>query len=326
MMIGIPGSGKSTLAKRIAEKDDNTIILSSDEIRQELYGDESIQDNPAKVFALMHSRTIEALNKGKSVIYDATNISVKSRKGIMQIIESFKIEKEAIIVARPFEDCIKMNNNRKRQVPEYVIQKMYKNFQMPYYFEGFTNIKIEYPNPEDKGKYGHYNMAFKKLLNYEQNNKWHPETLGSHLLDVHCRLQSLKLTDDDVLCQTALLHDIGKPFTRETNKETNQASYFKHANVGAYMSMFYSKLTDPIRTAAIITYHNDTIEWNRNPKSEINFLKKVGKQFYNDVKILGVADHPDKTIREKLIEEFKPKEKATSLNINTKRRDMVYER
>lgn len=327
MMIGLAGSGKSTLAKQIAEQDGNTIILSSDEIRRELYGNESVQDDPAKVFTLMHSRTIEALKQGKNVIYDATNVTAKSRKGIMQNISKFDIEKEAIVVARPFEDCIKMNNQRDRKVPEYAIERMYKSFQMPYYFEGFTNIKIEYPNLRDKGKYGSYCFAFNNLLDYDQNNKWHPETLGEHLLDVHSRLQSLNLTDDKVLYQTALLHDIGKPFTMQINEETGKSSYVKHANVGAYMSLFYSELTDPVRTAAIITYHNDTVDWIHNPKAEPNFQKKVGQEFYNDVKTLGIADHPIKEVRERMVEEFKPNLKEENLKfIGMERRELAYER
>jgi predicted kinase len=41
LLCGIPGSGKTTYAKTNAFKDD--IILSSDSIRKEFYGDESIQ-------------------------------------------------------------------------------------------------------------------------------------------------------------------------------------------------------------------------------------------------------------------------------------------
>lgn len=304
MMIGLPGSGKSTMAEKIAEQE-NAVILSSDKIREELYGNEATQGEPEKVFALMHQRTKEALKQGKNVIYDATNVTAKNRRGIMQELKGFDIEKEAVIVARPYEDCLKMNAQRERKVPEEAIERMYKNFQMPYYFEGFTNIKISYPNPEDKEKYGNYCFAFKKLLYYDQNNPWHPEDLGTHLLDVHERLQTLGLTDDNVIYQTALIHDVGKPFTRKLNPETGYCSYFKHANVGAYMSMFYEGLEDPVRTAAIITYHNDTIEWNRNVKTEMNFKNRVGETFYKDVKIIGIADHPYKDDREKYLIEFK---------------------
>ena len=42
MFIGIPASGKSTLAQKIAPTI-NAEILSTDKIREELYGDETVQ-------------------------------------------------------------------------------------------------------------------------------------------------------------------------------------------------------------------------------------------------------------------------------------------
>ena len=70
ILCGIPGSGKSTYAKTYTERNYNTIHLSSDEIRKELYGDENIQGNPGEVFTLMQKRAVEAFNNGYSVLYD----------------------------------------------------------------------------------------------------------------------------------------------------------------------------------------------------------------------------------------------------------------
>ena len=62
MLIGIPGSGKSTASQKLSEIY-NAPIYSSDDIRKELYGDASVQDNPKKVFDILHKRIIEGLNK-----------------------------------------------------------------------------------------------------------------------------------------------------------------------------------------------------------------------------------------------------------------------
>lgn len=49
MMIGLPGSGKSTVAKSIASNT-TAVIISSDEIRAELFGNAEIQENTGLVF------------------------------------------------------------------------------------------------------------------------------------------------------------------------------------------------------------------------------------------------------------------------------------
>lgn len=82
-MVGIPGSGKTIKAVELA-KEHNAILLSSDAIRAELTGDSSDQTVNDKVFELMFKRTVVALAEGKSVVYDATNINYKRRKGLLQ--------------------------------------------------------------------------------------------------------------------------------------------------------------------------------------------------------------------------------------------------
>ena len=76
ILIGLPGSGKSTYAKKEHKSNSNSVYLSSDKIREELYGNESVQGSPAEVFTLMQSRAIEALKIGRNVfsyIYSSCN-------------------------------------------------------------------------------------------------------------------------------------------------------------------------------------------------------------------------------------------------------------
>ena len=48
MVVGIPGSGKSTFAEE--HKNENTIHISSDAIREEIFGDAGCQDDNNRVF------------------------------------------------------------------------------------------------------------------------------------------------------------------------------------------------------------------------------------------------------------------------------------
>lgn len=139
MLIGLPGSGKSEIARQLA--DGNTIVLSSDAIRKEFYGDETIQDDPAKVFEEMQRRTIAALKDGKNVVYDATNISRKKRKHLLSSI-TIPCQKIAYVIWARYETCLARDNSRNRNVGESVIRRMLLNFQPPYYDEGWDDIEF----------------------------------------------------------------------------------------------------------------------------------------------------------------------------------------
>ena len=110
MLVGISGSGKSTFAEKIKhwgelEKED-VEIFSSDEIRKELYGDASIQKDHEKVFRILHSRVKEALSQGKTVVYDACNLSAKRRKAFLQEIQKYKTPTSCIVIASDYASCV----------------------------------------------------------------------------------------------------------------------------------------------------------------------------------------------------------------------------
>lgn len=151
--IGIPQSGKTTWAKKNQNRL-NAVHISSDEIRKELYGDESIQGDGRKVFALVHKRIREALARGKNVIFDAT--SVARRKDIFVDYEGYPIV--AVYFDIPLKVCLRRNEEcRKRQeegktnvlertrtrvVPDEVIKGMAKKLISPTSDEGWADIII----------------------------------------------------------------------------------------------------------------------------------------------------------------------------------------
>lgn len=91
-MVGLPASGKSTYAKELS-KNYNAIILSSDEIRKELCGDENSQDKNNEVFIVLHRRIKEYLKSGKNVVYDATNVNSKRRKAFLDELKNISCKK-----------------------------------------------------------------------------------------------------------------------------------------------------------------------------------------------------------------------------------------
>lgn len=142
VMIGIAGSGKTTTSKIIADSI-GAEIFSSDAIREEIYGDESIQGNSKEVFDILYRRaTYEAASNGCPVILDATNISRKNRKNIFKAFKNVNAEFIAVVMDTPFIKCLEQNNMRSRNVPEQIIRTQNIHFQFPSVEEGFDQIWV----------------------------------------------------------------------------------------------------------------------------------------------------------------------------------------
>ena len=143
MLVGLPASGKSTLAQEYAEEY-HAVIESSDAMREELFGDVSVQDKNKELFEALHKRIKEDLAFGLSVVYDACNISYKRRKAFLDEIKNLCSHKICVVMCTPYDECIKRNMHRERVVPRSVIERMYMNFNIPYWYEGWDEIKLKY--------------------------------------------------------------------------------------------------------------------------------------------------------------------------------------
>lgn len=65
VLVGLSGSGKSTIATQIANENPNTIIVSSDAIREELTGNYEDQEHNEEVFKIFHNRIRKNLENKK---------------------------------------------------------------------------------------------------------------------------------------------------------------------------------------------------------------------------------------------------------------------
>lgn len=137
ILCGISGSGKSTFIQNMFNGFEYEYI-NADRIRKELTGDEANQDKNSEVFKIVFSKFTKALVKANEIIIiDNTSPTFKDRKSYYDIIESlkFSIGNDCIvklIVFIPNLDVAKARNKmRPRQVPDFVIEKQYKKFQMP---------------------------------------------------------------------------------------------------------------------------------------------------------------------------------------------------
>ena len=234
MLVGVPGSGKSYQAKKMEQTFPDTKIVSSDAIRGEIYGDENCQDNPARVFSIMRERTVQYLNEGYNVVYDATNIQRVHRKEVLDVVPAWAM-KYCYICWASIEKCIERDANRERTVGKAVIDKMLNRFEAPFYDEGFDEIWI-------LGMEGHDPMSYRmKLLDdmrIPHDNPHH--TLGIYEHSMAAYDYAKEHNYSDVLQIACKYHDCGKPYVKSfADRKGNPcetAHYYNHQCVGAWMS------------------------------------------------------------------------------------------
>lgn len=233
MLIGLPGSGKTSYAKKLVSKmrdRDDWKICSSDGVRRKLYGDEGIQGNPNTVFEHLHKEVKECLSNNINVIYDATNVSRKNRKNLIQICKSLGVEIEAHIVWATIDECIIRDKNRERSVGQSIIIKFAKRFEVPDLDEGFSEIHVEFTTGIDVSE---YLSSLLTKMHISQDNSHHSLTVYKHC-EKAC---DYLFSESYIIRQAAFLHDIGKPFCKSFKKGDLNAHYYNHDNVGAYLVM-----------------------------------------------------------------------------------------
>lgn len=294
MLCGLPCSGKSTKAQEFAEEH-NATIFSSDSLRQEMFGDVNEQSHNQDLFVELHKRIKNWLMNGESAIYDATNISYKRRMAFLVELKKIPCEKICVLMATPYEECLRRNAERERKVPEEVIKRMYMNFNIPYWYEGWDDIRII----GSHASYYNVDEVVNPLVGYDQGNSHHSLSLGDHLwkaYGIYCNAY-LSLDDcDDVNAMATILHDMSKPFcmTEVNSRGVNDGNvhYYNHQFVSAYDSLFVNTLHDRLDVAIRIMWHMQPYFWEKdnNEKLHNKYRQLWGEELYLDIMRIHAAD------------------------------------
>ena len=276
VMVGLSGSGKSTIAKKIADDNPNTAIISSDNIREELTGDYEDQKHNEEVFKIFHDRIRKNLENKQNVIADATNLTIKSRRAILSKVNGLDIEKICVIIPKPFEKCKEDNLHREHPVPEEVLDKQIRRFQISFMEEGWDEICIYDISKEG---YKPNTLSLIDMNGFDQKNPHHTMDLLEHCKHAtDMFIEKHKYSPEFII--SALYHDIGKLYT-QTFDENGIAHYYQHHAFGSYLFLtsMYQIGDSVLDQCFLINYHMMPFSWTSD-KSKRRWKKIFGEYKY----------------------------------------------
>jgi bifunctional polynucleotide phosphatase/kinase len=129
IMVGYPGSGKTTIANSIC-KNKNYIHISSDKFKS--------------ITTRMIKYSLDFMNQKKSIVFDATNSSVKKRKLYITLSLKHNYRVRCIHVTTPLDMSYKRNKMRadEYQVPKIAYSIYNKHYDEPTAEEGFELLRL----------------------------------------------------------------------------------------------------------------------------------------------------------------------------------------
>lgn len=135
ILVGISGSGKSTWLNSFDLTNFN--VISPDNIRREITGSISDQTKNREVFQISYDRIVQSLNNSKSVVFDATNVSSRDRRSVLDHVKQ-NVTANFDAYAKVFDADPETSKARIRKdiengvdrsdVPDTAIDRQYQNF------------------------------------------------------------------------------------------------------------------------------------------------------------------------------------------------------
>ena len=258
--VGLPSSGKTSWVDDFIGENQGKVIdvISSDKIREEVFNDIEDQNHNSEVFDLMKRRTKESLSQDHIAIYEATNISSKRRRALLNELKKYYDKAICLFKYKRLSACQIDNEKRDREVPSNVIDRMYRNFEIPHKSEGFDEIIVDfdektnlYLSNKSKGGIGFLKdellaietyddyksllcqLGLNQCIDMPQDSKWHTLSLSKHMYFCFRAVREYYWHDINLVI-ASMLHDISKPNVRTEDKDQKYAHYYGHENASAY--------------------------------------------------------------------------------------------
>lgn len=321
MMVGLPGSGKSTFAEELLSGAENCTLISSDKLRIELFDNVNDKENDEILFEEIRKRIRNDLLSGKNVIFDATNISSKRRRGFINGFGK-KVFSDTIFecyyINTGLSGCLTNNSLRDRKVPAGVILGMHKRMTVPMYHEGWDKVEIVSQNKtfknQDISKLLEECVSYQEFINIlkpipyfnnivelSQDSSYHSLSVSRHTYYVYKYIMEniMDSLDREILLYSAIFHDTGKATCKNYGKDGNDryANFIGHENVSGQLAL--EILLDlgvdkniTLRAVELIQMHMRIMHEGKKDTAKGNqkLLNLIGTETYELLEVLREAD------------------------------------
>lgn len=241
--IGLMGSGKLTWVGEHSQFSGGK-VLSSNDIRMELYGTLHGQTTPQKnqeVFKVMQDRLKDFLDEPYTIAYyDATNLSRKKRIQVYTWAKSKGVEVIARVFLKPLDELLDINTQRpqQKQVDEGIIRDRYKKLEVPRLGVDCDSVIVD-------GYYRDFLDEINLNIKKSHDSPFHAETIEEHIdLTVKHSEEFEGKTNTKQLVEVAKFHDLGKSVCRmEDTIDAPHKNYFREYNGSYYTYMGHEKVS-----------------------------------------------------------------------------------
>ncbi len=126
---GLPASGKTTWAKKLINKHPNMYKrVNKDDLREMLDNSKWSKSSEKFILKIRDNIILEALDFGKHVIVDDTNLHSKHEINIKELVKGKAVVEIKDFTDVPLQICIERDLKREKSVGRKVIKSMYNSF------------------------------------------------------------------------------------------------------------------------------------------------------------------------------------------------------